>query len=49
MQPKHAIKLCERLKTERSATVGSDLKVEVIGDAGHFVFMEQPELFNRCA
>ncbi len=26
----------------------SDLKVEIIDNAGHFVFLEQPELFHRA-
>ncbi|GAX75111.1 hypothetical protein CEUSTIGMA_g2555.t1 [Chlamydomonas eustigma] len=48
MQPKHAVKLCERLKEERSPKVESDLKVEIIPNAGHFVFLEQPQLFDRA-
>ena len=28
--------------------VPSDLHVEVIDDAGHYVFLEQPQLFNAA-
>ncbi len=39
--------LCKRLESERPRKVATDLKVEIINRAGHFVFFEQPELFNR--
>jgi abhydrolase domain-containing protein 5 len=47
MRPSHAIELCTALKAAgRLPRAPGDLKVEVIEDAGHFVFMEQASAFN---
>lgn len=48
MKPEHAVRVCEQLRQERAPRVPHDLSVEVIADAGHFVFMDQPELFNKA-
>ncbi|KAG2486348.1 hypothetical protein HYH03_014929 [Edaphochlamys debaryana] len=48
MRPEHAVKLCQRLRQERAPRCPSDLAVELIEDAGHFVFMDQPELFDKA-
>lgn len=42
MQPKHAVRLCEQLRRERAPRAPNDMSVEIIDDAGHFVFMDQP-------
>ncbi len=42
MQPKHAVRLCEELRRERAPRAPNDMSVEIIDDAGHFVFMDQP-------
>ncbi|KAF5842719.1 Alpha/Beta hydrolase protein [Dunaliella salina] len=48
MRPHHAVELCDELKKERQPKVSSDLHVSIIDEAGHFVFIDQPELFNKA-
>ncbi|GIL81378.1 hypothetical protein Vretifemale_10367 [Volvox reticuliferus] len=48
MRPEYAVRLCEQLRTERSPSAPNDLSVEIIEDAGHFVFLDQPELFDKA-
>eukprot|EP00955_Chlamydomonas_euryale_P068862 360255-Chlamydomonas_euryale.AAC.8 len=36
-----------RLREDGAPLCTSDKRVEIIDDAGHFVFLEQPALFNR--
>ncbi|GIL68065.1 hypothetical protein Vafri_21379 [Volvox africanus] len=48
MRPEYAVRLCERLRAERSPSAPNDLSVEIIEDAGHFVFLDQPELFDKA-
>jgi pimeloyl-ACP methyl ester carboxylesterase len=49
MRPQHAVDLVQQLKREgRTPRTPHDLHVEIIGDAGHFVFMDQPEMFNAA-
>eukprot|EP00967_Tisochrysis_lutea_P013732 scaffold15380_cov19-Tisochrysis_lutea.AAC.1 len=48
MRPQHAVELCDELKKERQPRVSSDLHVSIIDEAGHFVFIDQPELFNKA-
>ncbi|KAG2422478.1 hypothetical protein HXX76_016002 [Chlamydomonas incerta] len=48
MRPEHAVRLCEQLRAERAPRAAHDLSVEIIDDAGHFVFLDQPELFDKA-
>ncbi|KXZ42499.1 hypothetical protein GPECTOR_141g697 [Gonium pectorale] len=48
MRPEHAVRVCEQLRREREPRAPNDLSVEIIDDAGHFVFMDQPELFDKA-
>ncbi|GLC56231.1 hypothetical protein PLESTB_001082300 [Pleodorina starrii] len=48
MRPEYAVRLCERLRSERPPSAPNDLSVEIIDDAGHFVFLDQPELFDKA-
>ncbi|EFJ45067.1 hypothetical protein VOLCADRAFT_106093 [Volvox carteri f. nagariensis] len=48
MRPEYAVQLCARLRKERPPSAPNDLTVEIIDDAGHFVFLDQPELFDKA-
>lgn len=48
MRPEHAIRVCGQLSQSQPLKDPQDLRVEVIPEAGHFAFMDQPELFNRA-
>ncbi len=48
MNPAAALQVCQEVRQERPPSMPSDLHVEVIPDAGHFVFMDQPEQFNSA-
>eukprot|EP00197_Chlamydomonas_leiostraca_P014436 CAMPEP_0202859838 /NCGR_PEP_ID=MMETSP1391-20130828/1792_1 /ASSEMBLY_ACC=CAM_ASM_000867 /TAXON_ID=1034604 /ORGANISM="Chlamydomonas leiostraca, Strain SAG 11-49" /LENGTH=440 /DNA_ID=CAMNT_0049538931 /DNA_START=127 /DNA_END=1446 /DNA_ORIENTATION=+ len=48
MRPAHAVELCKELRAERAQKVPTDLHCEIIRDAGHFVFLDQPEAFSRA-
>ncbi|GFR44731.1 hypothetical protein Agub_g6057, partial [Astrephomene gubernaculifera] len=48
MRPEHAVRLCERLRAQRPPSAPHDLAVQIIEDAGHFVFLDQPELFDKA-
>jgi len=40
--------LLQLLTLHMCVQVSSDLHVNIIANAGHFVFIDQPELFNRA-
>lgn len=43
MKPEHAVRVCQDLrKNWRGPRAPNDLSVEIIDDAGHFVFIDQP-------
>lgn len=46
MQPSNAVALAQELDRVRPRSVPSDHAVEIIPDAGHYVFLEQPQAFN---
>ncbi|KAG1679091.1 hypothetical protein FOA52_000446 [Chlamydomonas sp. UWO 241] len=48
MNPGHAVNVCRQLRAERAPRNKSDLRTEIIDEAGHFVMLEQPHLFNRA-
>ncbi|KAI8474553.1 MAG: Alpha/Beta hydrolase protein [Monoraphidium minutum] len=47
MNPANAVALSAELDRVRPRAVESDHAVEIIPDAGHYVFIEQPEAFNQ--
>eukprot|EP00210_Caulerpa_lentillifera_P001676 g1611.t1 len=48
MDPKGASKICRSIESNGQTRLAkSDRTISIIPDAGHFVFLDQPELFNE--
>jgi hypothetical protein len=48
MDPRAGQALAAELDAKRRRACASDHAVEVVGDSGHFVFIEQPAPFNKA-